>query len=382
MERRKRPYSLYKRSIKNKKIFYSRFRDPVTGKYKSGISTGCTRRDDAIVWSENHLQEAQEAAGEKQNITIEELAQGFWNVNGEYAEGRRARGYSISYGHLENSESYTRNHIIPKWGKDQVKDITTAHIDAWILELYRKAELSPSTINKLLQIMRTLLQNALAHRYRSDNPAEHVKPIKNTHKKRRVLTNDEVKKLFAHEWPDFRHYTINLLAFTTGARLGEVSGLLIKNVYPDRIEILHAWEERHGLKEPKYNSKRAVPISEKVYSCLQRVMYETAPETLVFFSCPERKDIPIGKKCIEKHLYKAMQRIGISEQKRQTRNITFHSWRHKLNSLLRSRGVPDSKIRLLTGHRGSAMTDWYTNYVAEDFTDVVTAQTALIGGDV
>ncbi|MBN2534129.1 MAG: hypothetical protein JXB88_14660 [Spirochaetales bacterium] len=45
MARPKSPYALYKRPAKkNKQIYYVRFRDPVTEKYKTAISTGCTWR--------------------------------------------------------------------------------------------------------------------------------------------------------------------------------------------------------------------------------------------------------------------------------------------------------------------------------------------------
>jgi integrase len=42
------------------------------------------------------------------------------------------------------------------------------------------------------------------------------------------------------------------------------------------------------------------------------------------------------------------------------RKITFHSWRHFLNSIGRGK-VPDEKLRLMTGHRTKEMTDHYTH---------------------
>ena len=52
------------------------------------------------------------------------------------------------------------------------------------------------------------------------------------------------------------------------------------------------------------------------------------------------------------------------------RRVGFHSWRHKLNTILRAAGVPDAKIRLLTGHRTPEMTDWYTQLLDTDMADV------------
>ena len=61
------------------------------------------------------------------------------------------------------------------------------------------------------------------------------------------------------------------------------------------------------------------------------------------------------------------------------RRIGFHSWRHKLNTILRAAGVPDSKIPLLTGHRSADMTDWYTTFLETDMEDVTAAQVTLLG---
>jgi len=68
-------------------------------------------------------------------------------------------------------------------------------------------------------------------------------------------------------------------------------------------------------------------------------------------------------------LYKALEKIGIGEEERQKRNITFHSWRHFFNSTMRSR-VPDSKLKLLTGHRSQEMTERYTHFNVKDYQDV------------
>ncbi len=60
------------------------------------------------------------------------------------------------------------------------------------------------------------------------------------------------------------------------------------------------------------------------------------------------------------------------------RGITFHAWRHFLNSLMRSNGVSDAKTRRVTGHRTAAMTEWYTSWAAVDISEVVTIQEGLL----
>lgn len=389
MERRRSAYHLFKRTIGKRKLYYCRFIDTKTGKTTKTLSTGETNKTRAVQWAERRLQREIKS---REHITIRELSEGFWYTDGAYARSRRARGYSISHGHLSISKGYTENHIVPVWGTWRVADLTPGKIDTWILDLHRKGTLAPATINKVLATLRALLDQAVARGYLTENPASFVKPVRTEYKRRGVLTDAEVSRLLAGPdlFCDYRHYTINLLAFATGARIGELRALFVENVKPDRVEILQSWEEGHGFKPPKYNSVRAVPISENVYNAVQYVIRETDPERIIFYSTAG-KDRPMSKSVIEKQLRNALVNLSLPRRDRdkkekreealamwRERGVCVHSWRHKLNSVLRARGVPDSKIRLLTGHRGEAMTDWYTRYEAEDFRDVVGAQTGLI----
>ena len=73
----------------------------------------------------------------------------------------------------------------------------------------------------------------------------------------------------------------------------------------------------------------------------------------------------------------ALKKIGISPSERKEWNITFHSWRHFFNTLLRGK-IHDAKLRALTGHRTLEMTEHYTKFRLEDFTDVVKVQNEFL----
>jgi integrase len=108
-------------------------------------------------------------------------------------------------------------------------------------------------------------------------------------------------------------------------------------------------------------------------------MRETAPISFVFYG-ENGKDRPMGERSIERCLYAALRTIGITETERRRRHLSFHSWRHFLNTTLRSRGLADSKLRLITGHRSEAMSNLYTHYNASDFSEVVELQEVLLKG--
>lgn len=74
---------------------------------------------------------------------------------------------------------------------------------------------------------------------------------------------------------------------------------------------------------------------------------------------------------IRDSFYRAMAVKGITEEERRERNITFHSWRHFLNSQLLANGINESKTRKIIGHSTAEMTKRYAHFLVNDFADVL-----------
>jgi len=377
MERRKNPYSIHKRPTKrkNRHVHYARFRDE-SGKYTSAISTGCFNRDDAVRWCEKRLVERRE---HKASITLKDFAEGFWKPSGSYAEAKVARGFTLSAGTLYVAKLTTNKHIIPKWGSWLLRDLSAAKLDAWIIQLRKSGELASASINHILQALRTILAQAVSEGFINENPAEFVKPVKLVQVQRGILTFAEAKELLSSPsiWRDRTHFVLNLVAASTGARMGELRALRGQDVFPDHIEIRHSWEDHSGLKDPKWGSARCIPIAAQISTLLTELIESSNPGAFIFHNI-QRQDLPLTKHAVETGLYEAMGKIGISDKERRDRRISFHSWRHWLNTALRSRGLPDSKLRVVTGHRSEAMSDRYTHYHADDFYEVLEFQHGLV----
>lgn len=193
-DERYHPYHVIeRRTRKGKKVFYVRFVDEKTGRTIKERSSGQTSRSAAIRWAEVEMEKIRSRSQRAQTLDV--LADGFWDWDSPYARGRRARGKSISHGTLDIAEANTRNHIIPRWGKTNVADITAAEIDTWILTIQEEKDLASETVNKLLQTLRTLLDGAVGHGMIRNNPAKAVEPLSIRHKERGVLTDEEVRRL-------------------------------------------------------------------------------------------------------------------------------------------------------------------------------------------
>jgi integrase len=292
MERRKASYSIHKRpATKKRHIYYVKFRDP-SGAYRTAVSSGCTRIDDAIRWAESRLAQQQDR---RENITLVEYAQRFWAPEAPFAVDRAAHGRPISRTYLDIAEGYTRNHLLPAWGRYRLRELNARTLDAWIVELHRQGKLAPATINKLPQTLRTILDQAVLDGWLRDNPARHARPVRVRRPDRTILSIAEAARLLTgpEPWDDFRHYAINVLAATTGMRMGEVRALLVENVLKDHVEIRWSWEQGYGPRPPKADSMRNVPISPKVPSLLTQVIEKTRPESLLFYGRAGKDSPPL-----------------------------------------------------------------------------------------
>jgi integrase len=77
-----------------------------------------------------------------------------------------------------------------------------------------------------------------------------------------------------------------------------------------------------------------------------------------------RRDKPISTTMIERTYKATTAAMGIPEEERRRRRLSFHTWRHWYNSMMRGK-VEDHVLRQLVGHTGEAMTERYTALPAE-----------------
>jgi hypothetical protein len=103
---------------------YAQFRDE-TGAYSTAVATGCTRHDDAVRWCEQKLKKQKER---REAVTFAAYTKGFWKQNSPFAIDRAAHGRAVSNGYLDIAEGYTRNHLLPVWGKERLHDLSAKRL--------------------------------------------------------------------------------------------------------------------------------------------------------------------------------------------------------------------------------------------------------------
>lgn len=221
-----------------------------------------------------------------------------------------------------------------------------------------------NSINLYLSILSIILQEAVRVGYIERNPCTSVIKFSDTIKKKGILSENEIKILFSLDhriqvWDSEVHFLVNYTAIHTGCRVGEILALTADKFFETYIEVSSSYDRKYGLKSTKNKETRFVPIPKYLFEMLYR--FNSINKGKFIFSLPNNYFKPISYSSVNKAFKKALEKIGITEECRRNRSITFHSYRHYFNTRLRESGLPDAVTRKIIGHKSSSMTENYSH---------------------
>ena len=231
--------------------------------------------------------------GTNRALTLSRFAEGWWEESHSYVQGRLARGHQLTATCLVVMRGHLHNHILPFLGDKRISQITARQIEEWLLSLRHRGDLSPSTINHALRCLKIILKEAVRQNVISRDPSVLITGFAVQAAERGILTGPEIRGLFYEQqidkvWDgDRKHFCLNLIAASTGLRMGECQGLAVGSVHSGYLTISQSWERRTGLKEgTKTGVGRLVPLPSKTARYLD-ILIETAlykdPVDLVFY---------------------------------------------------------------------------------------------------
>jgi integrase len=242
-------------------------------------------------------------------------------------------------------------------------------LDDFILQL-RKAKTGAKTINHILTTVKAVFGFADKTGLLETNPAEGIKPFKITSMEKGVFTKEELTLLFSNPehsgiWTSPMHFLLNYIAAATGLRLGEILALRPENVTDTKISVEYSWNRIEGLKGTKTGKKRIAPIPPGLATTVNN--YIVAHNITSFIFSANKGRTPIDHKAVYKHFWSALKKSGIDYE---SRNITFHSYRHSFNTMLLEAGINPETIRLITGHSAN-MTARYSHIQLGNMPEII-----------
>jgi integrase len=201
-----------------------------------------------------------------------------------------------------------------------------------------------STVNGEMACLKSLFSEAQRSGLVAVNPVKGIKLLNPNNVRDRILSNEETAKLFsaAEQSQDFVRPLFHVL-FHTGMRLGEALAL----EWAD-IEFEH---QRVIIRRSKSGEGRKVPLREVLAYELIRWKPHARGSRWVF---PSRYDDSQPMQSIRKGWLRLCNNAGVT-------NLTPHDLRHNFTSVLQAKGVADSIIMSITGHKTHVMLHRYSH---------------------
>lgn len=329
------------------------------------------------------LRESGATYSRKGDVLLAEYCAEFWDwEKSEYIKGKLDRGQKIGKTYCLNMHGYVVRHVKPRIPRLRLRDVTAQDLDHLQLRLKRETKLGSRTINAIMDAVCLPIREAFRLGKIKTNPAQGFRSLSDDTKAKGILSTAEMEKLFAYSWEDERHRLAVEVGYATGARLGEILALRLEDIAVDFqnkpvIWIRASWSVTEGRKSTKTGNVRVVPIDDALRDDLLALgRCNPHGNGLVFWDDLD-KSAPISFKKIEGAFYRQLRKIGIDNEERKQRNVTFHSLRHAFNAALRGT-IPDSTLQLATGHSSGQMTAHYDHLTDERLAAIREAQEARI----
>jgi integrase len=234
--------------------------------------------------------------------------------------------------------------------------------------------LSGRRANAVIQAMRVAIRWAVDNEEIPIDPFRKLGEVAESMREKGILTLEERNTLIAVPVADYRTRLVMLLGCLCTMRRGEMRGFQWGDIEGGIITIQHNYQDKDGLKLPKYNSIRKVPIPMAVQSLLDTarkfasttspdnpdITLDPAPDCFVLES-PLNPGKPLCNNFFRTAVDNELAAIGISIEQQEERNLTPHSLRHTFVTLAQIAGIPDVEIRALTGQKSAAVMNKYSH---------------------
>ena len=323
-------------------------------------------------------------------LTFGEFADRFWDRNSEYVQYRNSRT-DITESYITGCQCITDNQIVPFFGKTPLDKITTDDVNKWLLGFSKREIIEDgvkkqmkyknSYANTALKAFRVMMGEAVRRGHIIINPCTAVPYLKDDHREIKILTVDEVRRLFPENYQTVWGkkevaFAANKLASLTGMRSGEILGLRGEYVFDDYIFICGQFG-RHGyLPHTKTKQNRNIPLLPEMIALLRKLM-ERNGQGFIFSA--NGGATPICHTVLTYGLKEALQKIGIDKAEIKRRSLSLHGWRHFVNTELLRQGYTVSQAQSITGHTTLSMTERYNHLDARQIENIVEAQAFIAG---
>ena len=280
-------------------------------------------------------------------------------------------------GYAETTLYYLPNHLkeffhwLEQNNINRLEQIHTKTIKDYYKDLQlrpnktRGGSLSKAYLNKHQQALKKFKEYLRKHNYKGFRV--HLKTEKGiTQEKLDILTQDEIKELFAttnysHHKASFklRDKAMLVILYSCGLRRNEAVHLDVSDIYFDK--------ERVFVRKGKNYKQRFVPLNSYNLKVLEDYIYEARPELNIYNGTEALFISKQGKRMQGQSLFNRLKAIIKTTENKalQEKNITLHTLRHSIATHLLQQEVNIEIISKFLGHSSLESTQIYTHLIKE-----------------
>lgn len=265
----------------------------------------------------------------------------------------------------ERYEGILREHLLPRWAKVRLADVSHAEIQAWVTQL--STTRSPATVRKIHRVLSLMLAMAVKDGRLVRNPAEAMNLPRVVTAERMYLTHEQTHEL-AHACGEYRLPTL-FLAYT-GVRFGEMAALRVGRVdfLRRRALIAESVTLVRGVQTwgtPKGHERREVPIPRFLLAQMAGHVTGKGRDELVF---PGPRGGALRAQGYQRAALTAAARsVGLA-------GLHPHALRHTAASLAIASGADVKVVQQMLGHKSATMTlDLYGHLFGDRLDEVADA---------
>jgi len=259
----------------------------------------------------------------------------------------REHTYSSYECHVRrNLKSFFGNTKITRINYDSITKFTASE---------NKRGASVYHLRKSLVLLNGLMKHAVRQRLIDSNPVPDVEKPKGRSRYKAsgeidILRPDEIRQLM-DKAGELKYETLFMLAIMSGARQGELLGLIWSDVDWYNSQLIIRRTIQHGrFYDPKSaTSKRKIDLGPTIIQQLKKWKLACPPSELDLVY-PSDAGTPLNKNnMVQRHFEPALRRAGL-------RKIRFHDLRHTYASLLIDQGEHPKYIQSQMGHSSITVT--------------------------
>lgn len=376
---KRRKFYIYQRQKKHGRYFYVCYIDPETGKQGNaksidvlkeklgkGDNEATINRDDAVIIANKAL-EAGLIFNTGSEVTFSSYCLSFWDFdNSSYIKLRNlVSPNSIGKEYAMNMLCNLKKHVLPFIPSSlKLSCVTTRHLDKVISEAFSLG-LANGTIQMIILSFSVPFKEAMRLRYITSNPCDGLMKIPRRENTRGVFSDDEVKKILnSLDCVDVPIRNAIKLAISTGMRSGEIRALKTSDIIReyhkgennklyDKIIISHSLAPYSGIKATKGKYERSVLIPSELG---KELIAASKDGIIISFNGSY-----VSSLTLRLAFYELLNSIGITEDIRKERRLTFHSLRHYFSTYTCQENISQEDRMLVLGHRSEKVNSRYTH---------------------